>query len=128
MRAAASGGSCRIVNIAEFGGRRAGKAERIEKWIEGRIIEAYGDEYAAQNPLIRITEKFRALGDDDRLRLFRYAEDKFGCDTLDGQFWNMLERQPKMMDLRTGWQMVEERADMLLRKQFESRKKAGGMA
>lgn len=121
-------GCCQIVSIAEFGSRKTGRAGRIEKWIEGRIIEEYGDEYAVQNPLIRITEKFRALEDDDRLHLFRYAEGKFGCDTLDSQFWNMLERQPEMMDRRTGWQMVEERADMLLRKQFESKRKAGGMA
>ena len=119
---------CQIVSIAEFGNRRTDKADRMEKWLEDKIIEEYGHEDAVHNPLIRIITKFLALTEDGQRQLFRYAEDRFGSDTLDRQLWNMLERQPETMDQRTGWGMVENRADTLLQKQFEKVKKAGGMA
>lgn len=121
-------GCCQIVSIAEFGSRRTDKADRMEKWLEEKIIEEYGDEDAVHNPLIRIITKFRALTEDGQRQLFRYTENRFGSDTLDRQLWNMLERQPETMDIRTGWGMVENRADTLLQKQFEKVRKAGGMA
>ncbi len=121
-------GCCQIVSIAEFGSRRTDKADRMEKWLEEKIIEEYGDEDAVHNPLIRIITKFRALTEDGQRQLFRYAENRFGSDTLDRQLWNMLERQPETMDIRTGWGMVENRADTLLQKQFDKVRKAGGMA
>ncbi len=121
-------GCCQIVSIAEFGSRRAEKAAKMEKWLEERVVEEYGDESVVQNPLIRIITKFRALAEDSQIQLFRYAEGRFGGDALDRQFWNMLERQPETMDKRTGWEMVEKRADTLLAAQFEKAGKAGGMA
>lgn len=121
-------GCCQIVSIAEFGSRRIDKADQMEKWLEEKIIEEYGDADMLHNPLIRIITKFRALTEDSQLQLFRYAKNRFGSDTLDQQFWNMLERQPEMMDKRTGWRMVENRADTLLQKQFEKVRKVGGMA
>lgn len=119
---------CQIVSIAEFGSRRTDKVDRMEKWLGEKIIEEYGDEDAVHNPLIRIITKFRALTEDGQRQLFRYAENRFGSDTIDRQLWNMLERQPETMDKRTGWEMVESRADTLLQKQFEKIRKAGGMA
>lgn len=121
-------GCCQIVSIAEFDSRRTDKADWMEKWLEEKIIEEYGDENVVHNPLIRIITKFRALTEDGQHQLFRYAENKFGSDTLDRQLWNMLARQPEMMDKRTGWGMVENRADKLLKKQFEKIRKAGDMA
>lgn len=121
-------GSCQIVSIVEFGSRRTDKADQMEKWLEEKIIEEYGDEDAVHNPLIRIITKFRALTEDGQHQLFRYAENRFGSDTLDRQLWNMLERQPETMDIRTGWGMVENRADTLLQKQFEKVRRAGGMS
>lgn len=121
-------GCCQIISIAEFGSRRADQADRMEKWLEGRIIEEYGHEDAVNNPLIRIITKFRALAEDGQRQLLRYAENRFGSDAPDRQLWNMLERQPEMMDKETGWGMVENRADMLLRKQFGKAGKAGGTA
>lgn len=121
-------GCCQIVSIAEFGSRKAEKAAEMEKWLEERVVEEYGDENVVQNPLIRIITKFRALAEDSQIQLFRYAESRFGGDALDRQFWNMLERQPETMDKRTGWEMVEKRADTLLAAQFEKAGKVGGMA
>ena len=108
--------------------RKAEEAARMEKWLEERAVEEYGDVYVAQNPLIRIFIKFQALAEDSQLQLFRYAENSFGGDTLGRQFWNMLERQPEKMDRRAGWKMVEERADLLLQKQFREAGTAGGAA
>lgn len=121
-------GSCQIVSIVEFGSRRTDKADQMEKWLEEKIIEEYGDEDAVHNPLIRIITKFRALTEDGQRQLFRYAENRFGSDTLDRQLWNLLERQPETMDIRTGWGKVENRADTLLQKQFEKVRRAGGMS
>lgn len=121
-------GCCQIVSIVEFGSRKAEEAARMEKWLEERAVEEYGDVYVAQNPLIRIFIKFQALAEDSQLQLFRYAENSFGGDTLGRQFWNMLERQPEKMDKRAGWKMVEERADLLLQKQFREAGTAGGAA
>lgn len=126
--AARSGVCCQIVSIAEFGSRRAEKAARMEKWLEERVIEEYGDGSAIQNPLIRIITKFRALAEDGQIQLFRYAKNSFGGDALDKQLWNMLERRPEKMDRRDGWKMVEEHADLLLQKQFGEAGTAGGAA
>ena len=58
---------CQIVSIAEFGSRKAEEAARMEKWLEERAVEEYGDVYVAQNPLIRIFIKFQALAEDSQL-------------------------------------------------------------
>lgn len=121
---------CQIINIAEFGSRRTDKADRLERWLEGKIFEQYGtlDIDALNNPLIRIITKFRALTEENQKQLFWFAENRFERETLDQQLWNMLERQPKQMDRRAGWGMVENCADTLLHKQFENDKGVGGMS
>ena len=102
---------CQIVSIAEFGSR---KKDQIERWIEKRMLEEYGekDEVTVKNPLLRLSVMFGALSDASQLELYGYAKraalDRQGGWSMEREFWNFLEAAP------AAWEDIEEFADKLL--------------
>ena len=104
-------GCCRIVSITEFGSR---KKDQIERWIEKRMLEEYGekDEVTVKNPLLRLSIMFGALSDASQLELYGYAKraalGRHGGWSMEREFWNFLEAAP------AAWEDIEEFADKLL--------------
>lgn len=90
---------CQIVSIAEFGSR---KKEQIERWIEKRMLEEYGekDEVTVKNPLLRLSVMFGALSDASQLELYEYTLSKLNATSYIDKLkkWIVNENEPYVQE------------------------------
>lgn len=131
MRAAGSrGGSCKIVNISDA---VAMKQEQVDKWLDDKVAEQYGDNGAStiKNPTLRLTTLYDMLDGDDKSAFYSYVSGiaaKIGGERImRQQFWAFMTAVPSR------WEDMEEygkelicRSGILKKALLESEKSMSG--
>ena len=99
-----------IVSICSINVKRE---DQIEKWLREQVIEIYGDEDDADNPMLRLSVIFDALSFASQQELYEYAK-KFAyrnSQSLRNEFWDVLRKVP------AAWEDIEVFAGTLLVKE-----------
>lgn len=129
MRAAdGRGGSCEIVNISHAA---AMKREQVDRWLDGKVAEQYGDDVKSQT--LRLLVLYDMLNGEDKSKFYSYvrliAIKMTGERIMREQFWAFMAAVP------TRWADMEEygkelicRSGILKKSHLESEKGMNGNA
>ncbi len=93
----------KVVNINEF---QKYKKQEVEEWLEQKMIEIYDDVDIFQNPLLRISTKFKVLSLEAQVEILRFAKRYIlGSNrnlSLCEQLWSVLQQGKSEM-----WKVIE---------------------